>query len=824
MSAEKEMILRAMPDMIQAEVLDYLRDEVQKGCNSRAFPFPVALEPPYSPLCNQNKLPNRAPYADIIAEEIPQIDDLLRLQVWLSPYEEFVWLNAELFLKQLSGISHRIGFEITGNKENIHIGFLVHKDDLAVLETSCLGIFNKCELSQVSTFRPFEEIGEPGMKVSFIDIFPPPPYSHLMTRPDELKVSPYQSLFAALMAIEPPEWGFYQALFQPVHPGHNWHRNIEILLDMEYVCKLMNSGQALQRYSQQAPSGDLRQMSRDVETKSHNDKPFFSLTCRLGSVSKTSPSPYVKSISTFFNLFQHGGRPMEHISDGDYQPLLSNDEIKTMFLLGLTYRPGFLVNSSELSGPVHIPKADILEFRKPKIGVLSTLPAQNTDIHEGTPLGTYEYAGKKYAVCIPLKLRTRSTHMIGKPGLGKTNEMAHMILNDIVRGIGVAVIDPHGDLIEALIRCILEKYIQKTVYFDLGLPNQVPIWNPLKITKGQDISRITNDLVSVIKTVFIAGWGDRMEHILRHGLYAILHLSGGALSDLSKLLFTGDKKRGLRDDPMLQLILEVLENEEAIHFWQHDIHKYGFEAITPLKHRLSKLFMGGKESVMLSQPDSLIDFRQIMDEGKIFLAKLSNIGADAREIVGCIFLSLFHIAALGRSDTPEHERRPFHIYVDEAHRFVTDTLEDLIAETRKFGVGLTLAHHYLSQFGNKKTDALSSVGTTVIMNVDKRDAAYLMKDLRGMVELDEMTSLKLGEAIVRIDTDIFKIKTMEKLNLPKIHFRDQIIRHSLDHYYRPLQTVKETIRQKNNQYQRDFVPPLNGPINNEKEFEYDEGF
>jgi hypothetical protein len=104
MSAEKEMILRAMPDMIQAEVLDYLRDEVQKGCNSRVFPFPVALEPPYSPLCNQNKLPNRAPYADIIAEEIPRIDDLLRLQVWLSPYEEFVWLNAELFLKQLSAI------------------------------------------------------------------------------------------------------------------------------------------------------------------------------------------------------------------------------------------------------------------------------------------------------------------------------------------------------------------------------------------------------------------------------------------------------------------------------------------------------------------------------------------------------------------------------------------------------------------------------------------------------------------------------------------------------------------------------------------------
>lgn len=90
--------------------------------------------------------------------------------------------------------------------------------------------------------------------------------------------------------------------------------------------------------------------------------------------------------------------------------------------------------------------------------------------------------------------------------------------------------------------------------------------------------------------------------------------------------------------------------------------------------------------------------------------------------------------------------------------------------------------------------------------------------------IDEMTSLKLGEAIVRIDTDVVKIKTLGKLKRPKIQFRDQIIRHSLDHYYKPLQNVKETIRQKNNQYQRDFVPLSDGPITNEKEFEYDEGF
>jgi len=118
-------------------------------------------------------------------------------------------------------------------------------------------------------------------------------------------------------------------------------------------------------------------MAKDVETKSHNDKPFFFLASRIGAISELNPQRYLKALSAFINLFQHGGRPMRFITDLEYRLLLSLDEIRTMFRLGLTYRPGFLVNSSELSGPVHIPRADILAFRNPNITVIKTLPVQN---------------------------------------------------------------------------------------------------------------------------------------------------------------------------------------------------------------------------------------------------------------------------------------------------------------------------------------------------------------------------------------------------------------------------------------------------------------
>jgi len=451
------------------------------------------------------------------------------------------------------------------------------------------------------------------------------------------------------------------------------------------------------------------------------------------------------------------------------------------------------------------------------------LPVQNKDIHEGTPLGTYEYLGEEHKVCQPLHLKPRSTHVIGRSGSTKSTTVGHMALDDIDRGMGLVVMDPHGDLIDEILIRIAEKHIERTVYFDLTIPDYVPIWNPLQRSKGQDISRTTEDIIAAMKTVFQNGWGDRMEHLFRHGLYALSHVPGSTLQDLSSLLFKRDKKSTIQDEPLLQLIMKVLDNDVAKRFWQYHVRNYSAEAFDPPKHRLDKILLSGKAALMLSQPNSFIDFRQIMDEGKIFLVKLSLIGREVMEILGCLILSFLHLTSLGRSDISPANRRPFQIYVDEAHRFVTDTLEDLIAETRKFGVGVTLAHQFFSQFGAAKVDALSSVGTTIIMNVDRKDAAYLVKDLRDEVSVNDLTNLKLGEAVVRIDTDVIKIKTMGKLEIPKQNFKDQIIEHSLRHYYQPEKVVREAIRKKNERY-NGMISPIQTTRHDDEDYGYDDGF
>ena len=117
----------------------------------------------------------------------------------------------------------------------------------------------------------------------------------------------------------------------------------------------------------------------------------------------------------------------------------------------------------------------------------------------------------------------------------------------------------------------------------------------------------------------------------------------------------------------------------------------------------------------------------------------------------------------------------------------------MIAENRKFAVSLTLAHQYLEQFNKATRDAILTAGSTVVFNVDLNDAHYLVKDLRELVEPNDIANFGIGEAVARIGTDIVKIKTKDKLPVPALNYRQQIIDHSHQHYYKPIQTVKEQI-------------------------------
>ena len=486
-----------------------------------------------------------------------------------------------------------------------------------------------------------------------------------------------------------------------------------------------------------------------------------------------------------------------------------------MFVSGTTHRPGFLMNSWELTSMAHVPPPEISAHVQTDTNALETLPSQE-ELMAGVPIGHCDCAGLRQPVCIPPGVRGKHVHLIGRSGMGKSTVIESMILHDVSKGHGVAVLDPHGRLVQRILGLLPAEHVDRVIYLDPGDPRWVPRWNPFRCGSDLEISRVADDLVRAFKS-FVTGWGDRLEHLLRHAIYALLHLPGSCLFDVSNLLRPkSDESQHLRGE-----VLKVIDNTVAKLFWRHDFKNYNSTELSPAQHKLSKLLTSGTVSLMLSQSESGFDFREVMESGKILLVDLSKVGPEVREILGCFMLSLLHLTALGRGSASTDQRLPFHIYCDEAHRFMTDALEDLIAETRKFDVSLTVAHQYMSQFATRKSDALSSVGSTIIFNVDTKDAQHLRKDLRGLVDLEDLITLEIGQAIARIGTQVVRLATHRPLDIPEENCRDLIIAQSHAKYCRPAADVQRAIDTRSRRWQ---TPLSQAPVQQQLLADFDTGF
>jgi hypothetical protein len=182
-----------------------------------------------------------------------------------------------------------------------------------------------------------------------------------------------------------------------------------------------------------------------------------------------------------------------------------------------------------------------------------------------------------------------------------------------------------------------------------------------------------------------------------------------------------------------------------------------------------------------------------MGEGGIFVANLSNVAPECRDTLGKFLLTFFHLTALGRSDLPPERRRPYHIYADEAHRFVGAAMEDLIAETRKYGVSLTLAHQHLKQFDQKALSTLGIMGSVIAFNVHHGDAEHMARVLGDQVLAQDLKALEVGEAIARIGTQVVRLKTRPPSETTDPSRRERLVRRSNERYCKRVPDIEREL-------------------------------
>jgi hypothetical protein len=242
-----------------------------------------------------------------------------------------------------------------------------------------------------------------------------------------------------------------------------------------------------------------------------------------------------------------------------------------------------------------------------------------------------------------------------------------------------------------------------------------------------------------------------MEHVLRNSLFLLMEQDRASLPDLPKLYANKDFRAALANRA---------RNPTVRAFWQQEFARYPermrMEVIAPILNKVGALLSDPTLFRILVAPKVDLRFRTLMDGGGGLIVNLGKgqIGEDSASTLGGILVSTIGLAALSRADAGEHARRPFFLYVDEFQNFTTLAFVNLLAEVRKYGLGLTLAHQHLHQLEPEVRHAVwGNAGTMIAFRVGAEDAPPLAREFAPAFEPIDLISLPNRHFYLRLMID-----------------------------------------------------------------------
>jgi hypothetical protein len=331
-------------------------------------------------------------------------------------------------------------------------------------------------------------------------------------------------------------------------------------------------------------------------------------------------------------------------------------------------------------------------------------------------------------VMLELDERRRHLYIVGQTGTGKSTLLLNLIAQDLAAGEGVALLDPHGDLAEAVLNHVPRSRTNDLVYINPADIERPIGFNPLSRVPHDLKPIVADGVVSAFRHVWPESWGPRLDYILTNAVRALLDVPGATLLMLPRLLI---------DEPFrVQLVEHHVGDPVVRSFWLNEYAGYGdgfrTEAIAPIQNKIGKALMEPRLRNMLAQPKSTITLRRLMDEGAIVICNLSKggLGESTAHLLGALLTTAFAQAALSRADTSAAERRTFHLYADEFQSFATESFALILSEARKYALTLTIGHQYLDQLPDRLRDAVfGNAGSIVACRSGVIDAPILAEQI-----------------------------------------------------------------------------------------------
>ncbi|XOU94597.1 MAG: type IV secretory system conjugative DNA transfer family protein [Candidatus Kerfeldbacteria bacterium] len=430
-----------------------------------------------------------------------------------------------------------------------------------------------------------------------------------------------------------------------------------------------------------------------------------------------------------------------------------------------------VLNTEEMASLFHFP---LVTTETPNIRwlVARKAPAPTNLPKEGLVLGKNLYRGEEHVVRIKPKDRQRHVYVIGKSGVGKSVLLSNMIIQDIINGEGVGVIDPHGDLINDILAHIPKERAEDVIHFnpsDLDRPMGL---NMLEVSSPDQKDFAVQEMISIFYKLFPPEMiGPMFEHNMRNVMLTLMEdeENPGTITDIPRM-FT---------DPAFQKYkLSKVKDHVVRAFWEQEMAKTSdFHKSEMLGYLISKVGRFVENSMMrniIGQPKSGFNFEEVMNNKKILLVNLSKgtTGEVNSSLLGLILVSKLQMAAMKRASMAEEDRKDFYLYIDEFQNFVTDSIATILSEARKYRLDLTIAHQYIGQLlqdngDSKIKDAVfGNVGTMLAFRVGVDDAEVLAKEFDPVFNEFDAINVEMYTANVKLLIDNTTSKPFNMMTYP----------------------------------------------------------
>ncbi len=419
-----------------------------------------------------------------------------------------------------------------------------------------------------------------------------------------------------------------------------------------------------------------------------------------------------------------------------------------------------------------------------------------------------DFRNKKTRFGIKAKDRSKHIYVIGKTGMGKSTLLENMAIQDIQNDEGIIFIDPHGSTAVKLLDYVPKHRIDDVVYFSPHDTDFPLAFNVMEQVPREKRNAVAGGLLNAFKKIWVDSFSSRMEYLMNYALLALLDVPGTTLLGVNRLLSDVQYRR---------YIINRVEDSLVKNFWLGEFEKYSTtyatEAVAPIQNKVGQFIASPMIRNIIGQDMSTMDFRKCMDEKKIVIINISKgiIGPENMRLLGGMLITKIQLAAMSRANLPSTtlEKIPnTYLYVDEFQNFANESFTEILSESRKYKLCLTVANQYIDQMTEEVRDAvIGNVGTFITYRIGSTDADILEKEFAPSFLAEDLVNLDQYQMYLKLMIDgvgskPFSARAIPPLPKPDVSFAAESVAYSREHYAGKKEEIEDKIKKWTN---KDFA-------------------